>query len=192
MPGANDRLKTLKRLLTLRQLWGWEGKTVVFTNGVYDLLHAGHVQLLEKSKAMGDILIVGLNSDASARRLGKGPERPINRFQDRALVLGSLACVDAVIGFDEDTPGQLLSQLKPDVLVKGGDYKKNQVAGRQYAGKVVTHNQLLKEIWGQEYGEESNYLRVYMAHLRRKLEADPAHPKHLITEPGVGYRLRSD
>ena len=131
------KLKNLKRLLTLRSLWRWEGKTVVFTNGVYDLLHAGHVQLLERAKGLGDVLVVGLNADASARRLGKGPERPLNRFEDRAAVLGALSCVDAVIGFPEDTPEELLSRLKPDVLVKGGDYKKDQVAGRRHAGRVV-------------------------------------------------------
>jgi rfaE bifunctional protein nucleotidyltransferase chain/domain len=134
---VTPKLKTLKGLLTLRQLWGWEGKKVVFTNGVYDILHAGHVHLLEKSKALGDILVVGLNSDASARRLGKGPERPINRFEDRATVIGALSCVDAVIRFDQDSPAQLVEALKPDILVKGGDYKKEEVAGREHAGKVV-------------------------------------------------------
>lgn len=137
MAASKSKLQTPKKLLTLRQLWAWEGKTVVFTNGVYDLLHAGHVQLLEKSKALGDVLVVGLNSDDSARRLGKGPERPINTLEDRATVVGALACVDAVVSFSEDTPAQLLSRLKPDVLVKGGDYKKDQVAGREHAKKVV-------------------------------------------------------
>lgn len=132
-----EKLSTLKRLLTLRRLWAWEGKTVVFTNGVYDLLHAGHVQLLERAKALGDVLIVGLNTDQSARRLGKGPERPINSLEDRATVVGALGCVDAVIGFAEDTPAALLSKLKPDVLVKGGDYKKEDVAGREHAKRVV-------------------------------------------------------
>lgn len=137
MPGPKSKLKTLKRLLTLRRLWAWEGKTVVFTNGVYDLLHAGHVQLLEKAKSLGDVLVLGLNKDESARRLGKGPERPINRFEDRAAVLSALACVDAIVGFEEDTPAQLIARLKPDILVKGGDYAKGQVAGREHAGKVV-------------------------------------------------------
>jgi rfaE bifunctional protein nucleotidyltransferase chain/domain len=131
------KFKTLKKLLTQRRLWGWEGKRVVFTNGVFDLLHAGHVELLEKSKAKGDILIVGVNSDASARRLGKGPERPINALPDRAAVIAALGCVDAVVAFDEDTPAELLSQLKPDVLIKGGDYRKDQVAGRESAKRVV-------------------------------------------------------
>ena len=133
---SSPKLKTLKRLVTLRQLWGWEGKKVVFTNGVFDILHAGHVHLLEKAKSLGDVLIVGANSDASARRLGKGPERPINRLEDRATVLGALSCVDAVIAFSDDTPAALVAALKPDVLVKGGDYRKGQVAGGEHAGKV--------------------------------------------------------
>ena len=137
MASSKAKLKTLKKLLTLRQLWRWEGKTVVFTNGVYDLLHAGHVHLLEKARRLGDVLVVGVNSDASVRRLDKSPERPINRCEDRAAVLCALSCVDAVIGFTEDTPAELLSKLKPDVLVKGGDYRKDQVAGREHAGRVV-------------------------------------------------------
>jgi rfaE bifunctional protein nucleotidyltransferase chain/domain len=134
---SRDKIQSVKKLQRLRQLWAWEGKKVVFTNGVYDIFHAGHVHMLEKAKALGDVLIVGVNKDASARRLGKGPERPINKFEDRATVLCALSCVDAVIGFDEDTPLALIAQLKPDVLVKGADYKKHQVAGREHAGKVV-------------------------------------------------------
>ena len=132
-----NKPKSLKHLLTLRDLWRWEGKTVVFTNGVFDILHSGHVHVLEKAKSLGDVLIVGLNEDDSARRLGKGPERPINRFEDRAAVIGALRCVDVVIGFSEDTPLRLIRDLKPDVLVKGGDYKKSDVAGREHAGKVA-------------------------------------------------------
>ena len=131
------KLKTLKKLLTLRELWRWEGRAVVFTNGVFDILHAGHVQLLERCRKLGDVLVVGVNSDASARRLGKGPRRPINKLRDRAAVLGALACVDAVIAFGEDTPAPLLERLKPDILVKGADYKKSQIAGAESAGKVV-------------------------------------------------------
>ena len=136
-PSSRSKVVTLKRLLTLRQLWGWEGKRVVFTNGVFDILHSGHVQLLERARAMGDILVVGVNKDESVKRLNKGPERPINRFEDRAAVLCALACVDAVIGFGEDTPLALLARLKPDVLVKGGDYAKHQIAGREHARRVV-------------------------------------------------------
>lgn len=134
---SRAKVRSLKKLLTLRDLWRWEGKKVVFTNGVFDILHAGHVELLEKTRALGDILIVGLNSDASAKRLDKGPERPVNKWDDRAAVLCALACVDAVIVFEEDTPAELLEKLRPDILVKGGDYRKDQVAGRESAGRVV-------------------------------------------------------
>ena len=117
--------------------WRRRRRRVVFTNGVFDILHAGHVSLLERSRALGDFLVVGVNSDASVRRLGKGPERPINPLKDRQRVLAALACVDAVTSFAEDTPEKLLSLLKPDVMVKGADYRPDQVAGRQHAGKVV-------------------------------------------------------
>ena len=97
------------------------GKTIVFTNGVYDLIHAGHVTLLEKAKRLGDVLIVGINTDASVKRL-KGPKRPIANQSDRALVLAALEAVDYVVFFNEDTPYELIQKLKPDILVKGGDY----------------------------------------------------------------------
>lgn len=98
------------------------GKKVVFTNGVFDILHVGHVTYLEKAKAEGDVLVVGLNDDASVRRLNKGPERPINPEDARAKVLSGLRCVDLVIIFGEDTPLELIKMVSPDVLVKGGDY----------------------------------------------------------------------
>lgn len=110
---------------------------IVFANGVFDLLHPGHVRLLERARFLGDVLVVGINGDASARRLGKGPDRPLNPLRDREAVLAGLGCVDAVVGFDEDTPAKLLSRLRPDVLVKGADYKLDQVAGREHARKVV-------------------------------------------------------
>ncbi len=134
---SQNKIRLLKKLLTLRELWRWEGKTVVFTNGVFDILHAGHVGLLEKARGLGDLLIVGLNSDASVKRLGKGTGRPINKWRDRATVLCALSCVDAVVAFAEDTPAALLQELRPDVLVKGGDYRKDQVAGRSSAGSLV-------------------------------------------------------
>jgi D-beta-D-heptose 7-phosphate kinase/D-beta-D-heptose 1-phosphate adenosyltransferase len=137
MTSSKAKIKTWKSLRTLRQLWAWQGKTVVFTNGVFDILHAGHVQVLERARALGDMLIVGVNSDASARRLGKAPGRPVNRLRDRASLLAALACVDAVVPFGEDTPEPLLSRLKPDVLVKGADYGKGQIAGARHAGRVV-------------------------------------------------------
>lgn len=100
-----------------------KGKTLVFTNGVFDILHVGHVELLETAALFGSLLIVGLNSDSSARRLGKGPERPINTWTERARLVGALRCVDGVLEFEEDTPAELIARLKPDVHVKGGDYR---------------------------------------------------------------------
>lgn len=127
----------LSRLLRLRRAWAAKGRRVVFTNGVFDLLHAGHVGLLEKARSLGGALIVGVNSDTSTRRLGKGRGRPFNRLQDRARVLAALACVDAVTAFPEDTPARLVSRLKPDILIKGADYQPDQVAGRRHARRLV-------------------------------------------------------
>ena len=112
------------------------GRKIVFTNGVYDLIHAGHVTLLEKSKRLGDILVVGINSDASVKRL-KGPKRPLATEKDRALMLAALEAVDYVTFFNEDTPYELLQKLRPDILVKGGDYALGQIIGRDLVKKVV-------------------------------------------------------
>jgi rfaE bifunctional protein nucleotidyltransferase chain/domain len=103
--------------------------TVVFTNGVFDLLHPGHIDLLLGARAEGTHLVVGLNSDASVRRLGKGAERPVRTEGDRAIVLAALAMVDAVVVFDQDTPLELVRRLEPDVIVKGGDYTPASVVG---------------------------------------------------------------
>ena len=108
--------------------WRRRPGRVVFTNGVFDLLHPGHVDILTASRALGDALIVGVNSDASVRRL-KGPTRPVRMEHERALVLAALESVDAVVVFDEDTPLQLIRALTPDVLVKGGDYTVESVVG---------------------------------------------------------------
>jgi rfaE bifunctional protein nucleotidyltransferase chain/domain len=137
MKPSTLKILTLKKLLTLRELWRWEGREVVFTNGVFDLLHAGHVKVLEKARAQGDLLVVGVNSDASVRQLEKAPGRPINRWRDRAEVVAALACVDAVVGFSEETPERLMSKLKPDVQVKGGDYKPHDLPEAKHAGRVV-------------------------------------------------------
>jgi len=94
----------------------------VFTNGVFDVLHRGHVVYLAQARALGGSLVVALNTDASARRLGKGPDRPLNNEMDRAMVIAALGAVDLVTWFDEDTPEALIGQLRPDILVKGGDY----------------------------------------------------------------------
>lgn len=113
----------------------------MFTNGVFDLLHPGHVDVLHGARAEGAHLVVGVNSDASVRRLNKGPERPIRSERDRAYVLAALAAVDAVVVFDEDTPAELVAALQPDVIVKGGDYRPEDVAGgetvRARGGRVV-------------------------------------------------------
>ena len=115
--------------------------TVVFTNGVFDLVHPGHVELLEQARAEGGALIVGLNSDASVRRLGKGSERPLVPEVARARVLAAFAAVDCVVLFDEDTPLQLIQALTPDVLVKGADYAVDQIVGADIVqaggGRVV-------------------------------------------------------
>ena len=106
-----------------------QGRKIVFTNGCFDILHAGHVSVLEFSRSKGDLLVVGLNSDASVRRL-KGPTRPVNSQQDRALVLAGLESVSAVSIFEQDTPYELIKLVRPDVLVKGGDYKTGEIVGR--------------------------------------------------------------
>lgn len=102
---------------------------MVFTNGVFDLLHTGHIDLLSAARALGDCLIVGINTDESARRL-KGPTRPVRSEAERAYVLAALECVDAVTAFDEDTPLELILAIRPDLLVKGGDYSPDTIVGR--------------------------------------------------------------
>jgi rfaE bifunctional protein nucleotidyltransferase chain/domain len=102
---------------------------VVFTNGVFDLVHPGHIDVLRGARAEGAHLVVGLNSDASVRRLGKGPDRPVRGQADRAIVLAALELVDAVVVFDQDTPLELVRALEPDVIVKGGDYTPASVVG---------------------------------------------------------------
>jgi D-beta-D-heptose 7-phosphate kinase/D-beta-D-heptose 1-phosphate adenosyltransferase len=118
-----------------------QGKTIVFTNGVFDVLHPGHVRYLREARAMGDVLIVGVNSDRSVKALGKAPDRPINPELERVEVLAALASVDAVVIFDEDTPHEIIGAVQPDVLVKGADWGENNIVGRDIVeargGKVV-------------------------------------------------------
>ena len=117
-----------------------EGSTVVFTNGVFDLLHPGHVRYLQQARALGDVLIVGVNADASVRR-NKGPARPLTPQLERAEILAALECVDAVVVFDEDTPDAIIKAVQPDVLVKGADWPADQIVGRDTVeargGRVV-------------------------------------------------------
>ena len=142
MPGAASADPS-EKLLSRQAAVAWRRAfrgAVVFTNGIFDVLHRGHVALLVAARAEGDALVVGLNSDPSARRL-KGPGRPVNRAEDRAFVLGGLACVDAVVFFDEDTPAALVAALEPDVLVKGADYGPGEIVGADVVeargGRVV-------------------------------------------------------
>jgi D-beta-D-heptose 7-phosphate kinase/D-beta-D-heptose 1-phosphate adenosyltransferase len=118
-----------------------QGKTIVFTNGVFDILHPGHVRYLRDARALGDHLIVGVNSDRSVKALGKAPDRPINSEHERAEVLGALASVDAVVVFDQETPHEIISALQPDILVKGADWGENAIVGRDVVeargGRVV-------------------------------------------------------
>jgi rfaE bifunctional protein nucleotidyltransferase chain/domain len=117
-----------------------DGKTIVFTNGVFDLLHPGHVRYLQRARALGDALVVGINSDRSART-NKGTDRPITPDSERAELIGALKCVDAVVVFDEDTPQALIAAVQPDVLVKGADWAEDAIVGRDVVeargGKVV-------------------------------------------------------
>src|ERR1035438_1687642 len=136
--------KIFSRETLLRQIAIWRMKDlkIVFTNGCFDILHHGHVDYLSKAADLGDVLIVGLNSDASVKKLNKGANRPIQDQDSRALILASLHHVTAVILFDEDTPADLIKNVKPDVLVKGGDWKPEQIAGydsvKANGGEVIS------------------------------------------------------
>lgn len=131
----SERIFVSAPLQSQLKWWRLINKTVAFTNGVFDILHEGHIKVLSQAASMADVLIVGINSDASVKRL-KGNERPINTQQSRALVLASLIMIDAVIVFEEDTPLNLIKSLLPDVLVKGGDYSLETIVG---AGEVIAN-----------------------------------------------------
>ena len=130
------------RIQTIDKVRHWKesGEIIVFTNGCFDILHAGHVKYLQIARDLGDALIVGLNSDASVNRL-KGSRRPIVEESDRALVLGALEAIDVVVLFDEETPARLINMLIPDILVKGGDYRPQEIIGydtvTRNGGRVV-------------------------------------------------------
>jgi rfaE bifunctional protein nucleotidyltransferase chain/domain len=136
-----DKIVSDKLLERLIALWHFKQKNIVFTNGCFDILHQGHVEYLAKAAEQGDVLIVGLNSDESVRRI-KGPDRPVQNEQSRSLLLASLQFVDCVILFDEDTPYNLIKKIQPDVLVKGADYKPEDIIGydivQARGGKIIT------------------------------------------------------
>lgn len=142
-PHGNARDKVVSRtaLSKLIEQLQARGRRIVFTNGCFDLLHPGHVRYLERAKSLGDILVVAVNADESVRRL-KGPTRPVLPESDRSEVVAALCCVDYVTIFEEDTPLEVIEQLRPNVLVKGGDWPKDQIVGRESVegrgGQVVT------------------------------------------------------
>ncbi len=119
---------TLKKLKKILEKLRKQNKKIVFTNGCFDIIHSGHIRILKKAKEKGDVLIVGLNSDKSVRKI-KGKKRPIMNEKDRALILDSIRYVDYVVLFDEETPYNLIKEIEPDVLVKGSDYKLSEVVG---------------------------------------------------------------
>lgn len=131
----NDKILSKNALLDRLKVWRREGKSIVFSNGCFDILHRGHVEYLSKAADLGDVLVIGLNTDASVKRL-KGPSRPVNDEKARAVVLAALQFVDAVVFFDEDTPYNLIKCVHPDVLVKGKDYKAEDIVGYD----IVTNN----------------------------------------------------
>jgi D-beta-D-heptose 7-phosphate kinase/D-beta-D-heptose 1-phosphate adenosyltransferase len=138
--GGGSRVLTREDASALVQSERAAGRRVVFTNGVFDLLHPGHVRYLQQARALGDLLIVGINADESVRRY-KGPDRPITSELERAEILAGLACVDAVVIFGEDTPAEIIRSLQPDILVKGADWPADQIVGRDTVeargGRVV-------------------------------------------------------
>jgi D-beta-D-heptose 7-phosphate kinase/D-beta-D-heptose 1-phosphate adenosyltransferase len=137
----HDKLKSLTELLEIRQNLKKQLKKVVFTNGVFDLLHRGHVEYLAHARELGDSLFLGLNSDISVRKI-KGPGKPLVKEDDRAIVLAGLTAVDYICFFNEDTPQEIIETLVPDILVKGGDYQIDKIVGKEIVekngGKVVT------------------------------------------------------
>lgn len=139
MADSRKKIVSLQKLKHSLSAARRRGKRIAFTNGCFDILHLGHVQYLEKAKAAGDILVVGLNSDASVRRI-KGPKRPIVPQQERAGILAGLSSIDYVVIFNEDTPAALIKAIVPDVLTKGADWKNKEVVGsdvvRKNGGKV--------------------------------------------------------
>ena len=132
----SSKIKSQNQIAKIIKKLKKTGKTVVFTNGCFDILHIGHVRLLKKAKSAGDILIVGLNSDKSVKKI-KGKNRPVVPENERAEVLASLSAVDFVVMFSEPTPYGLIKKIRPDILLKGADWKKDEIVGDKFARKVV-------------------------------------------------------
>lgn len=126
-----QKIFTLSELIALRSRWRHAGEKVVFTNGVFDLIHPGHLIYLQEAKSLGSKLILAINSDASTKQLNKGNSRPINPENDRAIIMSALQMIDAVLIFEEQTPIEVIQKLLPDVLVKGGDYMIDQIVGAE-------------------------------------------------------------
>ena len=138
-------------------LWKAEGAKIVFTNGCFDILHPGHIHCLQRAKAMGDYLVVGLNSDDSVRRL-KGEARPYHVQDQRAMQLMALSCVDVVVLFSEDTPKELIYSLKPDLLVKGGDYKEEEIVGGDFVRSLGGRVEIIDLLQGHSTTKILNFV----------------------------------
>ncbi|MBK6831061.1 MAG: D-glycero-beta-D-manno-heptose 1-phosphate adenylyltransferase [Flavobacteriales bacterium] len=132
---TDRRIVDLTNVKRLCNIWRMKGDRIVFTNGCFDILHRGHVEYLQEAASLGDRLVIGVNSDASVKRQGKGPERPLNDQDSRAKVLAALRLVDAVVIFDEDAPLALIEAIVPDVLVKGGDWSEDRIVGADVVRK---------------------------------------------------------
>ncbi len=137
-----EKFVSKESLQTLLKDWNEQQYKIVFTNGCFDILHRGHVEYLCHARDLGDKLVLGLNTDASVKRQGKSPERPVNNEETRATILAGLECIDAIVLFDEDTPYDLIKFVQPDILVKGNDYKAEEIVGYDIVsakgGRVIT------------------------------------------------------
>jgi D-glycero-beta-D-manno-heptose 1-phosphate adenylyltransferase len=138
---AEKKILDESSLIRMLALWQFRQRRIVFTNGCFDILHLGHIDYLAKARALGDLLVIGLNTDASVRRI-KGSGRPVNNQYARSILLASMSFVDAIVLFDEDTPYHLIQKIQPQILVKGTDYKPDEIVGadivRANGGRVVT------------------------------------------------------
>jgi D-beta-D-heptose 7-phosphate kinase/D-beta-D-heptose 1-phosphate adenosyltransferase len=157
-----------------------QGRRIVFTNGCFDILHSGHITYLHRAKTLGDILIVGVNSDASIKRL-KGPRRPINSLQNRLHVLAALSCIDHLIAFDDDTPCNLIRVIRPDVFVKGGDYTRDRLPEAAIVEELGGIVQILP--YEGDYSTTAIIERIHGAALVQSVPAQPLHSQEQETLP---------